>query len=473
MTVVNRTPYRLARLLAVPLTLWLAWQVGIYAARQGITYIELLSGLFVIAGIVILGRGDKGLRFGYVMWIMLMALGYRTAEISRFIRIHPLTLFITALFLILLINKITHNREGIRFFIPRPLLLFCLLVLWGFFLAWSAGTSLEAALMLMINFMLLLPIFVVTRQIVRAQADWRLVISSFFGVGVLIALMGLIEIIFPDIVNVLPGFVSQAGISGLDQFGFGRAGFSFFGSPVATFICALALPFAFILHRWYTQPISHVLITGGVVLLLLGIYFGGYRSMWLTTGAVVLTMFLFSRNLARLSLVVLLTVGVYALTPEAGQERFLSLVSAAEGDFQDGSTLKRFERAEDTAAIFFQYPLGQGLFTARWTHSDILQIAADMGVMGLVIFAFWFLDTLFRLVRLYWRTKHLLDLALIGAMLVTMSVLIFQTVTVLAQLVVPFWFVWALAAVRLEQQPQPVLDPVKTAPPALLSPSRT
>jgi len=136
----------LYRLLAIPLVLWLAWQIGIYAGRSGITYIEVISGALAIAGIIIMGKGQAGIRFGYFAWILTLALGYRTARVGEILRLHPLVILISALCLMLLIYKLGEARGKTRIFIPRWLWVFIFFIGWGFFMALLHGLNIELVL---------------------------------------------------------------------------------------------------------------------------------------------------------------------------------------------------------------------------------------------------------------------------------------------------------------------------------------
>lgn len=468
----QRNSHLLIRLAGVLLALVGAWQVGIYAGRSGITYIEVVVGALAIAGIIIMGKGHEGLRVGYFAWILTLGLGYRTAEVGTELRIHPLFILIFALYLMLLVHKLGEERGSIRIFIPRFLWIWLFFLAWGTFAGLWRGLFNEEVWMVAMSFGVMLPLVVLTYHVVGTPRDWKIAITLFYGVGAFIALMGIIEFLFPGVVGLIPGFF-RARADGLDQFGFARALFGFFGSPVATFTCALALPFILVLYTWYTRPPARIALYIGAGIMLFGIYIGGYRSMWVTTAAVFVAVFAVNRNFFRLGVVLALVVVAYLLTPQAGRDRLLSVFAAAQGDFVDTSAEVRYRRATNELTTLFEYPLGLGLSGSGWVHSDILQIAADTGVGGGVAFGLWFLSTLVALARQYWRSRDPFDQALLGGMAVCFVILVFQTVTVLVQLSAPVWFVWALAEVRLERlrmerAPAPYRERLLSAPSAPL-----
>jgi O-antigen ligase len=440
----------LYRLLAIPLVLWLAWQIGIYAGRSGITYVEVIAGALAIAGIIIMGKGQAGIRFGYFAWILTLALGYRTARVGEILRLHPLVILISALCLMLLIYKLGEARGKTRIFIPRWLWVFIFFIGWGFFMALLHGLNIELVLTILMSVGVIVPIVILTYHVIVTENDWARSILAFYAVGTFIAVLGLLEFFVPEIRSILPGFIADVNL-GFDQFGFSRAAFSFFGSPVATFICGVALPFVIFLYPRATTAAARLTLLGAAAAMIAAIYVGGYRSLWLTLGIVFVLVFALRRDFARLALLVLIFAVIYFAAPQPGRDRFSSIISAAGGEFVDSSAAKRAHRIEDTISIAIDNPLGVGLSGSGWAHSDLLQITAETGWLGGLVFSLWFLHSLYRLIRLFLQRRAPLDEALLGSMLVVMSILIFQTVMVLPQLSAPVWLIWALVEVRLER----------------------
>src|SRR5260221_11374929 len=71
----------------------------LYADRQGLSYKELIVGLGALVAAVILFGGERGIRFGLVLWVLSLALGYRTIEWTEHLRIHPSEILIWLLFI--------------------------------------------------------------------------------------------------------------------------------------------------------------------------------------------------------------------------------------------------------------------------------------------------------------------------------------------------------------------------------------
>src|SRR4026208_282402 len=60
-----------------------------YFDRQGFSYKEIIVGLgALVLGMIVFG-GERGIQFGLLLWVMTLALGYRTIEITPDLRLHP------------------------------------------------------------------------------------------------------------------------------------------------------------------------------------------------------------------------------------------------------------------------------------------------------------------------------------------------------------------------------------------------
>src|SRR5258708_39761135 len=99
-----------------------------YADRQGLSYKELIVGLGALVAAIIIFGGERGIRFGLVLWVLTLALGYRTIEWTENLRIHPSEILIWLLFICIFAQR--RLRSATRFALPRWLwLLFPFLAL--------------------------------------------------------------------------------------------------------------------------------------------------------------------------------------------------------------------------------------------------------------------------------------------------------------------------------------------------------
>src|SRR5258708_27513824 len=107
--------------------------VEFYADRQGLSYKELIVGLGVLVAAIIIFGGERGIRFGLVLWVLSLALGYRTIEWTKNLRIHPSEILIWLLFMSVFAQR--QLRSSTRFSLPWRLWLlftFCELAWWPF-----------------------------------------------------------------------------------------------------------------------------------------------------------------------------------------------------------------------------------------------------------------------------------------------------------------------------------------------------
>ena len=99
-------------------------------------------------------------------------------------------------------------------------------------------------------------------------------------------------------------------------------------------------------------------------------------------------------------------------------------------------------------------PLGNGWSASGWVHSDFLQVGANLGLLGGLIFLGGYLYTLARLFRRVLTEPRSdgrgeLGITLLLSYISAGGILATQGVEVLPQLVLPVWFVWVLVEVWL------------------------
>jgi hypothetical protein len=148
------------------------------------------------------------------------------------------------------------------------------------------------------------------------------------------------------------------------------------------------------------------------------------------------------------------TVGGYQFVPEAGSQRALSGVEAIRGRPTDSSAKDRINRAQGALEQMFAAPLGNGWGGAGWVHSDFLQVGANLGLLGGLIFLGGYLYTLARISRRVLSEPRTdiqgdLGVTLLLSYVCAGGILATQGVEVLPQLVLPVWFVWVLVEVWL------------------------
>src|SRR5437773_4433088 len=442
-------------LMIVVMAVLAAVAFGFYVAQNGLSYKELIVALGVLITAVIVFGGERGIRFGLVLWVLTLALGYRTVEWTKDLRIHPSEILLWLLLLCIFAQRQLLARA--RLSLPWWLWLF--IPFWA--LAWWPLVVGDAPWDKMLNefrdFLLFIPIMIIMPIVLQRENYWRLLMLAFFLVGTWIGFMGVVEYWFPQVTDIFPAFIHAAKPELTDE-GFVRAQFSFWGGSQATFICAMALPVALVLVNWWSRWYSRAAIVLAAGFQMLAIYIGRYRSLWLILIlqiVVACVLRLQKHGFAVAALCLVIGVGGYHYIPNT-TERAMTGLAALRGQPIDHSAQERKDRAFDAIDQAIAKPFGGGWSSAGWVHSDFLQVAANLGVVPALIFLAGYLFTLqklFRNTRSCLRTGEHGDfaLALLLAFIAAGEHLAIQGVQVLPQMALPVWFVWTLVQVWLRR----------------------
>ena len=421
---------------------------GFYVAQDRYLYKELIVALGVLIIAVIVFGGEHGIRFGLVLWVLTLALGYRTIEWTKDLRIHPSEILLW----LLLVCTFAHRQLIARAKLALPWWLWLFIPFWA--LAWWPLIVGDAPWDKMLNefrdFLLLIPLMIITPIVLQRENYWRLLLVAFFLVGTWIAFMGVVEYWFPQVTDIFPAFIHAVKPELTDE-GFARGQFSFWGGSQATFICAMALPIALVLVTWWPRWYSRAVIVLAAVFQMLAIYIGGYRSLWfllILQIVVACVLRLQKHGVAVAVLCLVVGVGGYHYIPNT-TERAMTGIAALRGQPVDHSAQERKDRAFEAIDQAAARPFGSGWSSAGWVHSDFLQVAANLGVLPALIFLAGYLFTLQKLFRntrvcLGRGEQGDLSLVLLLAFIAAGEHLAMQGVQVLPQMALPVWFVWAL-----------------------------
>ncbi len=431
--------------------------IDLYAVGKGLSYRELIVAFAALIGGIVVFGGERGIRFGFVLWVLTLALGYRTLQYTKDLTIHPAELLLWLLFFCILAQR--ELASVTRITLPLWIWLFvpfCVLAWWPLI----AG---DAPWDKMLNefraFLLLVPLMIVGLAVLQRKRYWRYLLLAFFFASTWIALMGVIEYWFPEVTKLFPAFMSQpTPVTTAD--GFMRAQFSFWGGAPATFVCVLALPGAIALASWWPQWFQRAAIIIASALQIVAIYIGGYRSIWLLLliQVVIACLLRIRKGGAAVALLCLVVAFAgYQFIPKTS-ERAFSGIAALQGRPIDSSAMDRLDRVQGALNQVYASPFGSGWSTAGWVHSDFLQVAVNLGVIAGVIFFLGYIFTLLRLgQRLlpYLRSGEHGDLgfSLLLSFVAAGGLLAMEGVEVLPQFVLPVWFVWVMVEVWLQQTP--------------------
>ncbi len=431
--------------------------VDLYAVGQGLSYRELIVAFAALIGGVVVFGGERGIRFGFVLWALTLALGYRTLQYTKDLTIHPAEILLWLLFFCILAQRelVAITRITLPFWIWL-LVPFCVLAWWPLI---AGDAPWDKMLNEFRSFLLLVPLMIVGTAVLQRPRYWRYLLLAFFLASTWIALMGVIEYWFPEVTKLFPSFMSQPKAV-ITADGFARAQFSFWGGAPATFVCVLALPSAIALAWWWRGGLYRTAIVAASLLQIVAIYIGGYRSIWLLLLIQVVIACLLGIRKGGAA-VALLCVAValmgYQFIPKTG-ERAFSTIAALQGRPTDSSALDRLDRAVGALNQVYQSPFGSGWSSAGWVHSDFLQVAVNLGIIAGLIFLGGYIYTLLRLGRRllpYLGTGEQGDLGftLLLSFVAAGGLLAMEGVEVLPQFVLPVWFVWTLVEVWLQQTP--------------------
>jgi hypothetical protein len=417
--------------------------------------------LYVLLGlgwltVFILSR-DK-LRNGYFLFICTLGLGYRTYPITKQFRLLPAELVLYLLVLLAVGLKTRPRQTGMSL----PVWLRLMIPFWG--LAWLTlaedGYTWDVRLAEFRNFALIVPVFLVTPVVLSRSGSWRAVVLALWGVSTWLAGMGALEHFVPSIAQALPGFIGNS--DPLVAGSFQRASFSFYGSPIAVFICVMVLPLSLVAWRWWPKSWQRTLVLAGAALQLVAIYISGYRSMWLLVALQGGLLIVLQRRYLLGIVLVCLALGAYGSLPAHTRERIESLGHILEGrpDEIDTSGQKRWVRAVEAFRYALENPAGTGWASSGWVHSDFIQVAANQGLIPGLIFLGAYLAGLWRLVKRKTSAPELesLRLPLLLSFSAVGGILLYEGVQFLPQTVLPVWLVWALVETWLSQTapvPQP------------------
>jgi hypothetical protein len=415
------------------------------------TYKIVLYALLGLAWLTVFLLSRDKLRNGFLLFICTLGLGYRTYPVTERLRILPAELVVCLLVLLAASLK-TRPRQARR---SLPLWLWLLMPFWG--LAWLTfgddGNTWDVRLAEFRNFVLIVPVFLVTPVVLSRAGNWRAVVLTLLGVSTWLAGMGILEHFVPGIAHALPGFMGNS--DPLVAGNFQRASFSFYGSPIAVFICVMVLPFSLVAWRWWPASWQRALTSAGAALQLEAIYISGYRSMWLLVALQMGLLIVVQKRYLLGGVLICLALGAYESLPAVTRERIESLGHILEGrpDEIDTSGQKRWTRAVDALNSAFTDPAGRGWASSGWVHSDFIQVAANQGLLAGVLFLGAYLASLG---RLGWRNSAApelgpLRLPLLLSFSAVGGILLYEGVQFLPQTVLPVWLVWALVETWLSQ----------------------
>ncbi len=395
---------------------------------------------------------------GFLLLLSSMILGYRTVHVTELLKIHPSQVLVALLLCSVLMSR---PRIGAANRLWLPFWVWCFIPFWawGWLAGSAAGYAWDLMLPYLMGFLLLIPLFIVARVVLQIPGQWQAVATAYYVTATSIATLGLFERFFPGAAGLMSGFFSNPAVTA-SQDGFGRARFSFWGHPDATFVCLLAIPFAVPLWSWKRTRLARTLILIAVGVQLGGAFIGGYRIVWLMLIAQLAAFLFFRRKYIVATLAATLVALSSTAMPASVQARIDSLMMLLAGTPTDTSGAKHLSRFWAAVELVKNHPEGLGWGASGWVHCDFLQVAADLGILAGLLFAGAYLRTLgLSVARSFNSRRHQADRALSLALLMSFgsagALLSTQPILVLPQVALPVLLIWAFVEIDLRQQVMP------------------
>ena len=358
----------------------------------GFTLIGIRSILFTKNGI------EKSLQ-----WIIFaFILGYRTFEPIPGLKLHPIEIFVYASIIRIIVSSPPK-------YLKMPLNISLLGIFFvTFFIVDCLSRYNQYVLLEFKNAILLFMIFFVIQHIqIKKVYIIRLFKIYLFSASI-ISSLGILEFLFPSTVAAVFGYQDETVL--IDEtISFSRLAFLFWGSHLAanlippTFLILLLL-------KVENDPIAinNSFLTFLIIINLIAIYLSGNRISWLVlTVLLIATIFQYRGSLLpnMKSYILLITIAfVVYIYSQPVEGRYISTFKALTGQIDaryDSSGGVRLERAKIALASMVAHPIGTGWANQGWVHSDILQVAASMGIIPGIIFLFAPIMLLLKIYRLY------------------------------------------------------------------------
>ncbi len=405
--------------------------------------------MIVLMSALILIPSDRMLQWGFKLWIITFAFGWRTIYFTQNLNIHPSEVIAFLLFFAFLARSIIKHTE-LDFSLPIALSLFMLTAVFGTFTGFVNLVPADVVIEEFKSFVQIILAYYIVRWSIKTGREWESATHWAIAVAVYIGLLGLMDYFVPNISRAISGQQDIETLYAAQSFGgytFSRVGFIFFGNFSAGFVIFAFLGFTvhFVLTRFGkgANGLEQISLIAMLLIQIAGIYLSGYRGLWYAVAFFVIVYALFQKRAWGL-----LGVGLLALPllPVDFINRFQSVFNL---EFADSSQYDRINRATVAFNQFLQAPLmGVGWGGSGYVHSDFIQIAADSGFFGILLFLIWVAGILWQLFRLTrvsgWICRYAgLLFAMVCALL---FVLAGEGLYVFVQLVIPIWFLFAMCS---------------------------
>ena len=364
--------------------------------------IDLLVIGFTLFGVKEILFKHNGIEISLHWVIMAFVIGYRTFELVPRIPFHPIEILVYAIIIRIIISGAIKYRK-------MP---FAVKAISIFYVTFFIIDMLTRYHLFVVNefknaFLLILVYFIT--QHIHFHKDYiiRLFKTYLFAAST-ISILGIIEYLFPSFMSSIFGFQSRP-MNAPESIFFNRLAFLFWGTHLAANLIPPVFPILLLLKAEKDSITNNkYYLTFLVITNLIAIYLSGNRISWLILTILLLTIIFQYRNFlvpymkSYALLVTMIFVAYVYSQPVEG--RYISTFKALTGKIDtryDSSGGARMARVQIAINSIVEKPLGTGWGSQGWVHSDVLQIAASVGIIPGIIFLIAPLFLLFRMYRAY------------------------------------------------------------------------
>lgn len=409
------------------------------ALRLQVRELMILTLALVMFGLVVIPT-EHVLRLSFWLWIFSFGLGWRTIDVIGTLSVHPSEALAWLLFGVLIARSVL-QRQSLDWKIPIALPLLVILVGVGLVNALGNNVSWDTALLEAKVILALIPSFYIVKWLVLNQRDWERAVTLTIPLGVYLALLGFMDLYLPGVSRAIGGVAETTSIERGTSQGFERALFLIFGAPLAA---AVILPFlGFAVHAFMYRVSGWLkwLLLAIVLFQVFGIILSGYRLLYYAT----MSFFVIFATLDRRGwLFVIGGLALIPFLPAAFTERVLSLVDER---YADSSQFKRLDRAAGAWELALRSPLwGSGWGASGYVHSDLIQLAANIGFIAVGLLLSWSGWLVYKLYEIYRRGSVAGSYAavLIPSIAAVLVALAGEGLVAFIQLMIPIWFLLAM-----------------------------
>ena len=411
--------------------------------------INLLVIGFTLFGVKEILFKHNGIESSLHWIIMAFVIGYRTFELVPRIPFHPIEILVYATIIRIIISGAIKYRK-------MPIAVIVLSIFYVTFFVIDLLTRYNLFVVNEFkNALLLILIFFITQHIHFHKGYIIRLLKIYMLTASVISILGITEFIFPSYMSSLFGFENEAISMPVASF-FTRLAFLYWGSHLAANLIPPVFPII-ILLRAEKDPFvnNNYLLTFLIIVNLTAIYLSGNRISWL-----VLTVLLFATIIQyRSSLIpymksytVLVTLTFVAyIYSQPVEGRYISTFKALTGEIDtryDSSGGERMGRIKIALESIINQPFGTGWSSQGWVHSDILQIAATIGIIPGLLLLFAPILLLLRIYRFYSKgppDQQTIYFSLCGLLIYIIISFCLNGNILLVQCGAPLFLFWAIA----------------------------